>query len=75
MEGIAAVYFPSFLTRIATLKTTALGFQVWMGPAGMHRHEGNLDHINDGLPEAYNPYIAAREALLTALIEQAQKDF
>ena len=75
IEGLSAVYFPSFLPKIAYLKTTAIVFENWMAGAGMRRIRGELQHVNDNLREAYDPYIEARAALLSALTEYAKNEF
>jgi hypothetical protein len=75
LEGLSAVYFPSFLSRVLALKNSATYFQTWIGNAAMRRARGDMEHVNDGLQEAYGPYVDAREALLSDLIDYAKKEF
>jgi hypothetical protein len=75
IEGIAAVYFPDFLPKIATMKALSAPFQVWMGQSGIKRIQGDIAHVNDGLDDVYKPYNQGRDDLITALIEFAKKEF
>jgi hypothetical protein len=75
MEAIGAVYFPSFLSRIAALKATTIPYHLWMAEAAQRKKQGNLARVDDGLMDAYKPYLNARDALLDALMEHGSKAF
>lgn len=75
IESISAVYFPILLPKITLLKVAAHGVNSWINKAALKRHNNQIDALQEGLLESYNPYLQARDALLTDVIEQAKREF
>ena len=75
MRATAAVYFPQFNAAIDELDTSTSSYILWMSEAGQRRLAGKMSSINDGLTNAYNPYVRKREALVKAFTEFAKIEF
>jgi len=75
VEGIAAVYFPSFLPQIDGMKMAANEYHVWAAGAGLKRSQGDIAEVGLAVGEAYKPYLTARAVLLAALIGFARNEF
>jgi hypothetical protein len=75
IEAISAVYFPQFSKAISELVSTTYAYQAWMFEAGQKRLAGDIEHINDGLHSAYDPYAQKRSDLLDALKKFAHEEF
>jgi hypothetical protein len=75
IQAISAVYFPTFDEKIRELDTAAGGYRVWIYGAAQKRVTKDVAGMNDGLAEAYRPYLGKREALLKALKEFAHTEF
>jgi hypothetical protein len=74
-NAIAAIYFPQFLTALAELGVVTNQYELWMFGGAQKRLAGNIKELNDGHPEAYDPYMNKREEVLTTLKQFAASEF
>jgi hypothetical protein len=74
IAAISAVYFPVFGKKISELIVASLGYEVWMSKAAMERLKGNAAGMEEGLTEAYGPYIKAHNELLDELKKYAREN-
>jgi hypothetical protein len=75
IQAIAAVYFPHFDSLIQELDNKTAGYRVWIDTANFTRASGKLHKLPDGLREAMDPYIAARDKLMDGLKKFAHTHF
>ncbi len=75
VEAISAVHFPTFNDAISKMASAAMYMDIRVIEAGQKRLKGDLDHLNDGLAEAYKPYMEARSTLLEELKKFASAEF
>jgi hypothetical protein len=75
IQAIASVYFPQFDQKISEFDRATGVYKLWMTTAGEKRIANKLDQVNDGLLDAYKPYVEKRDGLLTALKEFARSEF
>lgn len=75
IEAISAVHFPKFNDAISKMAKVATYLDIRVIEAGQKRLKGDIEHINDGLADAYKPYMEARSALLDALKKFASEEF
>jgi hypothetical protein len=77
IEAIAAVYFPQkFTKQIADVNRATIGYTFWMAKARQRRLAGlSADQVTEGMTEAYQPYMRAKDALLDDLRKFAEKGF
>jgi hypothetical protein len=74
-SAIAAIYFPQFVPALSELNQVTAQYELWMFGAAKKRLEGNIKELNDGHPEAYEPYMRKREDVLSKMREFAALEF
>jgi hypothetical protein len=75
IQAIAAVYFPRFDPLIQELDNKTAKYLLWINTTNVTRVLGKLDKMPDGILEAMNPYIAARDKLMDELKKFAHAHF
>lgn len=74
--AISSVYFPQFDNPIRELDAATLGYRGWMITTGFQMNEGGIEGACSAeLAKALQPYVHARESLLTALKKFAETEF
>ena len=75
MEAISAVYFPEFMEKTEELQKAVRNYELWMSKAWKKRVDGEIDKVNEGLLDVFNPYKDRRKELLKGLRNYASKNF
>lgn len=72
-RAVAAVslYFPELLSSMRELDKTSSAYQQWMHGAAQRRLRGEISTLNDGMSDAYAPYLQARIAFEIAVAKYA----
>lgn len=69
--SIASLYFPNLLDSVRAVEIASVSYKSWMSQAGQRRLSGETLKINDGLEEAYRPYLRALNGFFDAATKYA----
>ncbi len=74
-RAISAIYFPHLQNSLTELERVAREYEGWMLIAAGKRLEGKIDGLNEGIHDAYRPYIGALTNLLEEIRQYADREF
>lgn len=74
IEALTSAHFRQFRDLVTVLNQTAIDYERWMVEAGMKRLK-NEQGYDEGFAEVFEPYAAARQAMLQRLRDYAAREF
>ena len=72
-EALCAIYFPQFRSSFSDLTKAVMQYEVWMAQAAQKRIRNEIQSLNDGFMDVYQPYRHNWTQLVSALTDYASE--
>jgi hypothetical protein len=73
--SISMMHFPEFLPKVTRLHAEGRNYEYWMFDIAQRKLASGINKLHDSFLEFYAPYNDIQEALLTEMLEYANRKF